>query len=424
MKRILLLVPLILLVISCASQQFLNKARDRYESGEVVYAAELAIRSLQENPKNQKAILFLEDVFPRAILALEERIEESLAGNDKFRWSIAADAYGKIHQLNDAVSSLPELYLKKEKRTVTFQLTYYPEEYAEAKQMAAEENYREALALSGSKDRTVLRQAVSYFKKALSYVPGYKDAEKLMEEAGKSATDIVVILPRETSDESAVEKSTAGAADSKLYVNTREYIEEALISALIRGAKQKSFLKVIDKNFRDAALEGQKNILSGAFDESNFLEIGQLYDANKIVTFTLFPIDIDEPAITKRSENRAVERVLEETDEEYELYPDHKINYSGNVTYYRESAFISLTASYKLVNVETTEIIDSNTFTVKEEDSVEWIEVEGDIEILSEDELVLYREMNRIVKSPAQLVDDAKRELVNKLSAAILLHFE
>ncbi|TFG59339.1 MAG: hypothetical protein E4H36_13985 [Spirochaetales bacterium] len=383
-----------------------------YKRGQLVEAATLAARSLKEDPANQKSILLLEKVFPEALASLQKKISDETKSDNKFRWSEIADSYGKIHTLNKDVSSLPKLFLKKEKREVSFRVTYFDKEYAEAKQKAAEENYQEGLALSKTKDRGVMRKAVSYFEKALAYVPGYKDAEERMKESGKSATDIVVVLPQElqTKDD--------------LYVKTRDYMQEALVSALIQGAKEKSFLKIIDKSFRDEAIAGQTNVLTGVYDESNFMEIGQLFDANKIVTFSLLSISPAEPVITEKKEKRKTERELYVTDKDYDAYPDHIKRFEGEVTIFKKSAALTLAASYKLVSIENTEIIDSNTLQVTVKDEVTWIDLAGDAEVLNEAETAQYKDFKPEVKTPAQLLEDGKVQLVNQMSGAVLKQFE
>ena len=438
MKRVLSIIPIAFLLLSCASQQYLNQARRSYENGDVVLAAEQSIKSLQANPKNEKSILLLEEIFYDAVDSLHELIDRGSNGTNQFRWTTVADAYERLHRMNTDVLSLPQLLLKKEEREVSFQVTYFEKEHEEAKPLAAEENYQEGRALSKVKDREVLRNAISYFEKALYYVPGYKDTESRIEETGKSATDIVVILPEDTIEQDSQEKavgsftdsnsaseSVAGSElDSNYLLNTRNYIHHALVSALIQGSKQKSYLKVIDPNFRDEAIEGMTNVLSGVYSEANFMEIGELFDANKIVTFTLFPINWTETDLSERHETRDTELILEETDEEYDKYPDHKIEYSAEVDYYKETYSLSLSASYRLVDVETTEIIDSNTFSVTVVDEVYWIELEGDKEVLDGDEMEVYEEFRRELKTPSQLIENAQVEIVDLLSAAILAQFE
>lgn len=438
MKRVLSIIPIAFLLFSCASQQYLKQAENSLESGDTVLAAELSIKSLQANAKNEKSIVLLERIFYDAVDSLHELIDEESNGTNQFRWTTVADSYERLHRLNSDVSALPQLLLKKEKREVSFQVTYYEKELAETKPLAAEENYQEGRALSKVKDREVLRKAISYFERALYYVPGYKDTESRIEETGKSATDIVVILPEDTIEQDTQEKVVGSFADSdsssesdtglkldsNYLLNTRNYIHHALVSALIQGSKQKSYLKVIDPNFRDEAIEGMTNVLSGVYSEANFMEIGELFDANKIVTFTLFPVNWTEPVLSDRHETRDTELILEETDKDYDKYPDHKIEYSAEVDFYKETYSLSMSASYRLVDVETTEIIDSNTFSVTVVDEVYWIELEGDEEVLDEDEMEIFEEFRRELKTLSQLIEDAQVEIVDILSAAILAQFE
>ena len=430
MKRVLLIIPAAFLMLSCVSQQYLNQAKKSYENGDVVSAAELSIRSLQANPKNEKSILLLEGAFYEAVDSLNSLVADESSGTNQFRWTAIADAYQRLHRLNTDVSSLPRLILKKEDREVSFQVTYYEKEYAEAKPLAAEENYQEGQALSTVKDRDVLRKAISYFEKALYYVPDYKDTEAIIQEIGKSATDIIVILQEEIVQQDVQENKTEAELESEaelkntLLLNARTYINYALVSALIQGSKQKSYLKVIDRNFRDDAIEGMTNVLSGLYSESNFMEIGELFDANKIVTFTIFPVNWTEPAIAEKQETRNTERILKKTDEEYNRYPDHKKKYTAKLNIFRETSTLTMSASYRLIDLETTEIIDSQTFSVTAEDVVTWIVLTGDVEVLNNAEMQIYENLRREVKTPSQLIEDAQLEMVNSLSIAILSQFE
>jgi hypothetical protein len=79
---------------------------------------------------------------------------------------------------------------------LTFGIT--EREIAEAKEQAADYNYRQGVHFSMlSSEAATQRQAAGYFKAALSYIPDYKDSALRYEKRAINAIRRIAILPFE-----------------------------------------------------------------------------------------------------------------------------------------------------------------------------------------------------------------------------------
>ncbi|MBN2511117.1 MAG: hypothetical protein JXB03_12630 [Spirochaetales bacterium] len=410
-QHIMLFAAAALLTVSCASTRYYKQADEQFQRGNHVEAADLVLSSLQANHKNQDAMLLLKKVFPLAMDRLSADIDEARSGNDEFKWSTIADTYAKIHQLNDRYSGLPVLYHKKQKREITLQTTYYTTEYAQAKEKAAEEQYRAGMSLSSGDNKEQLRSAIFRFEKALAYVNNYKNSKDMINNLTNAASDIVLLLP----EQSYYRMYRHWPLDETVYND--------LQADLFQGTKKKKFMKLVDRDNLDLILKQQQLVLTGLTSSDTFMTIGELTNADTLVTYSINAVDYDEPdTVTTKSDRDKVVN-LDKNDPEYDNYDNHKKPVTGTVYRFTRSSSVAIRAAYKIVNINNSEIIDSDTSDVRAEFVLEWVELEGDEEVLSSEEKRLLNTYTTEDKSFVELLAEAEKMLVEDLAKKILKNF-
>lgn len=403
MKRLLWLLAPLLLITSCTSTQYYKKASKAFDRGEYPESARMVLVSLEANPENQDSILLLEKAFPLAVERLKENIEEARSSNDKFRWSLIADSYAFIHNINDKYQALPSLYHKKQDRRISLSVQYFHQEYSQAKEKAAEEQYQAALDLEKSEDKEELRQAVRYFQKAVFYVSFYKDSLDRMESIMETASDIVLLLPQDDSSLSYKQWPI------------RESFYSDLRAELFQGSREKDFMIMVDRSNLDLILAEQKLSLTGIGSSETMLKIGEISNADTLVTYNIVYISYNEEEKDYWLENRESGPDDENPDAPF---------LSVEIQHWTSSSSVELRAEYKIINIENSKIIDTRQIRSNMEDSVSWIEAEGDKALLNDGELSELQYPESRLLDYNDLLENAAEKLAEDMAEAILANFE
>jgi hypothetical protein len=181
MKQLIYFVLLSILFGACSSGQ---KA---LEQGDYIQAIDKAVNRLANDPNNKKAKKVLTEGYPMAMDYYQEEIDETLGGNDPFKWGKTLDIMYRVNQLGDLIRRVPAA------RKLVPSPKSYTSELQNVTERAAEERYLAGMASLERPAREDAKNAYFHFRQADQLVPSYKDALSKMAVAKERAT-IKVIL--------------------------------------------------------------------------------------------------------------------------------------------------------------------------------------------------------------------------------------
>lgn len=215
-KFLLFIYPAIFLLDSCSS------GKVAYERGNYYQAVITSVDRLRKNTDHEKSAETLRQAYPLALSYYEDRAKASLATNGPFKWTAVVESYTTINVMYDEIRRSPGAL-----KVIPNPANYYTQ-LQEAKQHAAEENYAAGIAALSISSRDKAKEAYGLFKNANGFVPGYKDVNKMMEEARWAATLKVVVepIPVQTKNISV----SAEFFDDKI----SEYVHSASINEYVR----------------------------------------------------------------------------------------------------------------------------------------------------------------------------------------------
>lgn len=175
-------------VTSCSTG---NKA---YRHGNYYRACLESIDRLRSNPKSKSSQQVLVSAYPLAEKTALREIENAGLANQADKFEIIVAQYEQLNHLAREIHACPKAL------ELIPQPKMYVAEVSQAKMMAAEQCYNQAM--SALKNNTIdqARVAYDYFNKANYYVRGYKDVLNKMEEARYNATLRVVVQKPFTSN--------------------------------------------------------------------------------------------------------------------------------------------------------------------------------------------------------------------------------
>ena len=183
MKHIYWLLLAMLFLGACSSGQ---KALDQ---GNFREAISKAVNRLTQAPDNRKAQQVVADGYPMAMDYYQEEIDQTLTGNDPFKWNRTLTLMKEVNDISESIRRIPAA------RKIIPSPKVYASELTNVVQHAAEEQYAAGLALLERKNRDDAKQACRNFRECDRLVPGYKDVVQLLYEAKDLATLRVIVEP-------------------------------------------------------------------------------------------------------------------------------------------------------------------------------------------------------------------------------------
>ena len=192
MKKITFFLSLFIIITSCGVRQ----TRDLLTSGEYDAAIKNAVEGLHGN-KNAKGkqdyVYLLEEAFAKA----KERDLADINGwfkdtNPKNLEKIY-NTYVQLNYRQETIKPLLPLKLLKENRDATFPFDDYSDQIVSSKNALSKYLYDNSKALLVTKDKITIRRAYDDLMYLESLNPGYKDVDKLIEQAQTKGTDFVLV---------------------------------------------------------------------------------------------------------------------------------------------------------------------------------------------------------------------------------------
>ena len=176
---ILLLAPLLL--TDCSS------GKKSFEKGNYYDAVIKAVNRLRQNPNHKKSQETLREGYPLALKTLEQNAVNALNSHQQFRYKHTLRQYELINTMYEEIRRAPGAL-----KVVRTPKNYY-DKLPDLKQRAAEESYIAGVEALNRDTRQDAKRAFHFFQDVNSFVPGYKDVAKKLDESYFMATLKVIV---------------------------------------------------------------------------------------------------------------------------------------------------------------------------------------------------------------------------------------
>jgi hypothetical protein len=195
MKKTLSLLAFFLILSSCGVRQ----TRNMLTSGDYDGAIQSAVEGLRGN-KNAKGkqdyVYMLEEAFAKA----KERDLRNIAAwfKDANPQNLEKiyNTYVQLNARQDRIRPILPVRLLKEGRDAIFPFDDYSDQIVSSKNALAKYLYDNSKALLANKDKMVVRRAYEDLVYLQNLSPGFKDTDKLIEEARIKGTDFVSVFTK------------------------------------------------------------------------------------------------------------------------------------------------------------------------------------------------------------------------------------
>lgn len=253
MTRILLTPFIIcLLIMSCSS------GKKALERGDYFSATLQAVNRLRSNPNSAKALSAVKESYPMSLVYFQGKIDHAIGTNSPFKYSETLDYYEKMNLLSDAVSRCPAAI------KVLPKVNYYTSELAQARKLAAEEQYEAGLMNEKLNTRLSWKDAWFNYQKSDRFSPGYKDVRHRLDEAKYNATLKVIVEQIRVPGK---------------YRLTTDFFQNQIIENLIRNKPGEFVAFYSPESAVKAGLRNPDQFLRMNFDD---FVIGQVYDKESV----------------------------------------------------------------------------------------------------------------------------------------------
>ncbi|WP_264510248.1 hypothetical protein [Flavobacterium sp. N1719] len=195
MKKLTLLLSLLFITLSCGVQQ----TRDALTSGNYDEAIQIAVENLR-NRKDAKGkqdyVLFLEEAFAKAKERDLQNISLWFKDANPSNAEKIYNTYLALHNRQELIKPILPLKVLNGNRQANFAFEDYSDQIVSSKNALAKRLYDNSKALLATRDKMNFRRAYEDLKYLQQLSPGFKDADKLMEEARQKGTDYVSVYTK------------------------------------------------------------------------------------------------------------------------------------------------------------------------------------------------------------------------------------
>lgn len=195
MKKITFLIALLLIITSCGVRQ----TREMLTSGDYDAAIQNAVQQLRNN-KNAKGkqdyVYILEEAFAKAKERDLRNINAWFKDANPQNLEKIYETYVQLNRRQENIRPLLPLKLLKEGRDAIFPFDDYTDQIVSSKNALAKYLYDNSKALLVTKDKMTIRRAYDDLVYLETLSPGFKDVNKLIDEAKLKGTDFVSVYTK------------------------------------------------------------------------------------------------------------------------------------------------------------------------------------------------------------------------------------
>jgi hypothetical protein len=441
---------LAIVVPACATAHgtLLKSAQANYAGGNLDGAVINLAGSLRLKPDYTEAQTLIREVYPKAVEAHLDKINESRASASAFKWDRVVAEYAALSVIDREVKSLPSgVRLVVADRTTAA---------AEAKSSAAEEHYREGRHLFGTSGMSNRDQAASQFRLANSYVAGYKDANALTAEgyyqegvllskqssvdaqktAAKAFTAAQQAVPGYKDASTAYEKARkAGVKRLAIvpfedrsgkgghYGDMGATIVDGVVSSVMNDPQAMEFLEIVSRDQLEQVLTEQRLGSSGLLSQQTAAKVGQLLGAQEILTGGITQIVVSPERTTTtviEQKNQVCDHMQKVADSKGRMSEQCVYVLAvAQVTMYSRKASATIAGSYKVIDIKTGTVKETQQLGGSCQFTGEWAVYVGDVRALSGEPQRLTTLREQPAPTPEELVSKAGEDLTAKLSRSL-----
>jgi hypothetical protein len=194
MKKISALIILLLFTVSCAKRQ----TRDLLTSGDYDGAIATAFNSLKgnKNSKGNQDFAYMLEAFAKGKERDLQNINMWFKDANPQNLEKIYNTYVQLNERQEKIRPLLPIKLINEGRDAIFPFDDYSDQIVSSKNALAKYLYDNSKALLINKDKLVIRRAYDDLVYLNSLSPGFKDTDKLIEEARFKGTDFVNVYTK------------------------------------------------------------------------------------------------------------------------------------------------------------------------------------------------------------------------------------
>jgi TolB-like protein len=355
-------------------RELTKNSEKAYETQQFDEAVFFAIDALMKEPTFTRAIEALQLALPSAIRVNENKIAQLKETATIFSGDITVEEsmeivkrYNTLIKMNESLLNLPVIQPKKG-APVSFQMKSYStelrnakEELSKNKELAAEKHYQSGIELLKINDIQKSKLAAKEFKRSLIYVPDYKDASSMYEQARKLGIKRIAIIPFENKSG----KNHYGAIG--------EMMTDQIITDLIQDQAAMEFVEIISRDQLQQVIQEQNLGTSGIINENTAMQVGKVLGVNELIIGQITQISSSQtPTTNKVYQN---ENTIYSKQGNYKVY--------ANISEYKKSAGASINGSYKIIDVKTAKMITGDSFKKEYSFLSQWATYGGDEQALS-----------------------------------------
>jgi hypothetical protein len=383
---------LTILIIGCSgSKNMLKKGVLLEHNKQYIEASSFYFESLDRKSTNVDATIALKRVGKIVLNQyLNEFYKEEAMGNTKSAVYayLKADDYQKKINKYKVYENIPEHYVEKFK---SVKGTYLQNLYEEGENLIedlsyknAENNFIEILKFDSEyKDAKNLkniayvepifikakqqldgenyREAYNNFELVLKRIPNYKDAKDSKARALELGRHTFLLFTFEN-------ESNKQQIETKI----SNYISNELSNL------NDPFLRLVDRTNFEKIMNEQELALSGFVDESTATEIGKLFGARTAISGKVISYSHKVLQIKPQKKNAAEPFTVKIKREDIEGYVTKTKYKKVNYTYYAKSVDVHIQFQYKVISLQTSEVLLSDIIELSSKDNVSYSFYSGD----------------------------------------------
>ncbi|MEN9337662.1 MAG: hypothetical protein RLZZ500_2649 [Bacteroidota bacterium] len=195
MKKISFLLGLFLVLVGCGVQQ----TRDALTSGNYDVAIQIAVENLRNRKDakgKQEYVSMLEEAFAKAKERDLQNISLWFKDANPSNTEKIYNTYLALHNRQEMIKPILPLKVLAGNRQANFAFEDYSDQIVSSKNALAKHLYDNSKALLATRDKMNFRRAYEDLKYLLQLAPGFKDADKLLEDARQKGTDYVSVYTK------------------------------------------------------------------------------------------------------------------------------------------------------------------------------------------------------------------------------------
>jgi hypothetical protein len=369
MTRILLTPFIIcLLIMSCSS------GKKALERGDYFSATLQAVNRLRSNPNSSKALNAVKESYPMSLTYFQGKIDNTLVTNTPFKYSEVVDYYEKMNLLSDQVSRCPAA-LK-----VLPKVNYFTTELAQARKLAAEEQYEAGLMNEKLNTRLSWKDAWLNYTQADRFSPGYKDVKRRLDNARYNATLKVIVEQIQV---------------TRKYQLSSDFFQNQMIENLVRNRPNEFVAFYSPESAAKAGLKNPDQLLRMNFDD---FVVGQVYDKETVREASRDSVEVGTVTLSDGKKVKAYNTV------------------KAKLTINRRELISTGVLDVTIMDLQRNSVVSQRKFPGQSFWFVEWGSFNGDERALNNEQLAICRHKPVPPPGPQELFIEFTKPIFNQVT--------